>query len=228
MELSFPGVPVRTPSGSSTRSPRSVRAVDRLTRKNVWPMAAVQLLACSVAWGASACTMSRWKGCHVASPASSNRCPPSMKSGPGPWKTPPTTASTVKGKTSNLNAAVVRRELAEQVELIRPWLEKAHGDFRCQRGALRQVVVVRAQSDCKTRDHQRVRFLNLDLGILCDATPPAQLEQADEAERRFANRHRAPPLVRGLGFGICVRLLGLAERVWRSESEREEVFADGK
>ncbi len=47
------------------------------------------------------------------------------------------------------------RQLAEEVELIRPRPEYAQGDLRSQRRALREIAIVASQAHREARDDER-------------------------------------------------------------------------
>src|SRR5204863_5755701 len=100
----------------------------------------------------------------------------------------------------------MRRELAEEVELIRPRPENAQRELRPERRVLGEIAIVASESD-REAGHDEWRFLfEICVAALRRPSPPCaaqQGDQNDETSRRFPNRHQAPPLgVFGCRFSV--------------------------
>src|SRR5258706_459866 len=66
----------------------------------------------------------------------------------------------------------MRRELAKEIELIRPWPENAQRDLRSERGALREIAIVAPQSDREPGYVQRCGLFDRDVAALRRPSPP--------------------------------------------------------
>src|SRR5882672_2878859 len=88
----------------------------------------------------------------------------------------------------------MRRELTEEIELIRPRPKYAQRELRPQGRALRKIAIVTAESDREAGHDEWCLLFEIDIAALRRPSPPQRDEQDDEANRRFPNRHEAPPL----------------------------------
>src|SRR5437667_11953545 len=66
----------------------------------------------------------------------------------------------------------MRRELAEEVDLVRPWPEQTQCELRPERRALRTIAIVTSQAHCETGDRERCRFFGRRCSALRRPSPP--------------------------------------------------------